>query len=340
MNLDMDKINLRAPICITWQITGKCNLSCIHCLSETTTGEKQELNINEVKHFIDDLANMKVFYINVGGGEPLIHPNFFEIVDYAREKGIFIQFSTNGTLINTETATEIANRELRVQVSIDGWSAAVNDSIRGKGSFRKAVKALKLLRGLDVAVSINCVVTRENLPGLDNLYQLATAYGAKLRLSRLRPSGRAHDKWRDLVPGRRQYLSLYNWLKKHPEVTTGDSFFFLSPFGESLPGLSFCGAGKLTCSVSSTGDVYPCAFTAHPSMAAGNVKEKPLSQLWQDKVLLKKVQESKPKLCTSCLSYHKCRGGCRGATYLVHGSWEMPDPECIRGEIDEECTVQ
>lgn len=339
MNWNIETTRLWAPICLTWQVTGNCNLRCIHCLADGNDTEQAELNMDEIRDFLDDLADMKVFYINVGGGEPLLHPHFFEIVDYAAAKGVYVQFSTNGTLVDDVIAAEAAKRGLRVQVSLDGWQPAVNDPIRGVGTFQKAVEAVRVLREKKVEVAVNCVVTGATVAGLDEMLRLATAYGAGLRLSRLRPSGRARDKWRELAPTGEQYLKLYHWLKKHPEVKTGDSFFFLSALGTTLPGLSYCGAGKLTCSVDPRGFVYPCPFTVHPTMVAGNIREKPLSQLWQEAKLFSQLQTAKPEACTGCASYRKCRGGCRGASYLVYGNWDRSDPECLRGEINEKVSI-
>ncbi|MHB9094305.1 MAG: mycofactocin radical SAM maturase [Eubacteriales bacterium] len=339
MSWNIEKTRLRAPICLTWQITGRCNLRCVHCLADSSDDCKEELDMNQIRNFLDDLAAMKVFYINIGGGEPLLHPHFFEIMDYAGHKGVYVQFSTNGTLINSFLAAEIAKRELRVQVSLDGWQPSVNNPIRGVGTFQKAVAAIRLLREKNVTVAINCVVTGASIAGLDAMLQLAVSYGAKLRLSRLRPAGRALNQWWELVPSREQYVRLYQWLMRHPEVNTGDSFFFLSSLGELLPGLSFCGAGKLTCSVDPQGFVYPCPFMMDPATVIGNVKTKPLSELWVEAELFSRMRTEEPRACVGCHSYSKCRGGCRGASYLVYGNWNMPDPECVRGEVNDKISI-
>lgn len=319
-------------MCLTWQITARCNLACAHCLAGRDGSGHDELHMDEIKDFLDDLAKMKVFYINAGGGEPLLHPRFFEITDYAAEKGIYVQFSTNGALIDIALAGEIAARGLRVQVSLDGWQPSVNDPIRGAGTFQKAVEALRCLKEKNATVAVNCVVTRESVAGLDKMLALAASYGAGLRLSRLRPAGRARERWRDMAPDQEQYRHLYRWLKKHPEVTTGDSFFFLSALGDPLPGLGFCGAGRLTCSVDPRGYVYPCPFTNDPSLIAGNVRETPLSRLWREADLFNRIRTDRPGACRDCSGYEKCLGGCRGASFLAYGSWDMPDPECVRGK--------
>ncbi|MDA8211697.1 MAG: mycofactocin radical SAM maturase [Clostridia bacterium] len=339
MNWNIENTRLWAPICLTWQLTGRCNLRCIHCLADSRDESLNELEMDEIRDFLDDLADMKVFYINVGGGEPLLHTYFFEIMDYAAAKGIYVQFSTNGTLIDSVVATGVAKRGLRVQVSLDGWQPAINDPVRGVGTFHKAVNAIRLLRERNVEVAVNCVVTGSTVAGLNEMLELATSYGAGLRLSRLRPSGRAQDKWQELAPSREQYLKLYHWLKKHPEVKTGDSFFFLSSLGAPLPGLSYCGAGRLTCSVDPQGFVFPCPFTIHSTMVAGNIREKPLSELWQEAKLFTRLRTAKPEACTACPTYQNCRGGCRGASFLAYGNWNRADPECVRGENNGKVSV-
>ena len=81
------------------------------------------------------------------------------------------------------------------------------------------------------------VVTRQNAGQLDEFKALADRYGAQLRLTRLRPSGRGADVWDELHPTAGQQRELYDWLCAHGEqVLTGDSFFHLAAYGEALPG--------------------------------------------------------------------------------------------------------
>ena len=74
---------LNAPICLTWELTYACNLACRHCLSSSGRRDPHELTTDEAKAVIDELEAMQVFYVNIGGGEPTIRSDFWEIVDYA-----------------------------------------------------------------------------------------------------------------------------------------------------------------------------------------------------------------------------------------------------------------
>ena len=86
---------------------------------------------------IDELQAMQVFYVNIGGGEPTVRRDFWEILDYATAHDVGVKFSTNGSRITEQAAARVAaNDYVDVQISLDGASAAVNDAIRGPGSFR------------------------------------------------------------------------------------------------------------------------------------------------------------------------------------------------------------
>src|SRR5262249_61047966 len=113
-------------------MTYACNLRCVHCLSSSGKRAPDELSTAEAKALLDEWAEMRVFYINVGGGEPMTRPDFFELVEHAIERRIGGKFSTNGTLVDTAAARWIATTDyLDVQIPGDGASAAANDPNRG-----------------------------------------------------------------------------------------------------------------------------------------------------------------------------------------------------------------
>ena len=225
---------------------------------------------------IDELERMQVFYVNIGGGEPTVRPDFWELVDYATAHHVGVKFSTNGVRITPEVAAKLAASDyVDVQISLDGATAEVNDAVRGPGSFAMAVRALENLAAAGFRdAKISVVVTRHNVDQLDDFKALADQYGATLRITRLRPSGRGADVWDELHPTAAQQVQLYDWLVAHGErVLTGDSFFHLSGLGEpgALAGLNLCGAGRVVCLIDPVGDVYACPFAIHDKFLAGNI---------------------------------------------------------------------
>jgi len=138
---------------------------------------------------------------------------------------------------------------VNVQVSLDGATPEVNDSIRGKGTYRKIISGIELLSGRNIPLSINTVVTSLNFQQLSRLKELALSYGARLRVSRFRPSGRAQESWETLKLDSSQLQELSTWLGNDPSILTGDSFFSISQDGRRQLGLDICGACKMTCCI-------------------------------------------------------------------------------------------
>ncbi|MEI8050023.1 MAG: mycofactocin radical SAM maturase [Actinomycetes bacterium] len=332
---DRFKLGLQAPICLTWELTYACNLACIHCLSSSGRRDPDELTTAEAMGLIDEMAALQIFYVNIGGGEPMVRGDFFEIVDHAVDKGVGVKFSTNGTRMTKERAVRLAaTGYVDVQISIDGTDAATNDAIRGEGSFAAATKAMDNLAEAGFGeFKISVVMTRENTPQIDQFAEIADRYGAQLRLTRMRPSGRGADTWDQLHPTAQQQRDLYRWLLDHPKVLTGDSFFHLSALGESLDGLNLCGAGRVVCLIDPVGDVYACPFVIHDDFKAGNVRhEGGFTTVWRDSDLFTSLREpSSAGACASCGSYDACQGGCMAAKFFTGIALDGPDPECVFG---------
>ncbi|NIY69452.1 mycofactocin radical SAM maturase [Streptomyces malaysiensis] len=327
---------LDAPICLTWELTYACNLACVHCLSNSGRRDPSELTTDECKAVIDELERMQVFYVNIGGGEPTVRSDFFELVDYATTHRVGVKFSTNGVKITPTVANRLASSDyVDVQVSLDGATAEVNDAVRGAGSYATALRALENLATADFrGAKISVVATRHNVPQLDTFKALADRYGAQLRLTRLRPSGRGADVWHELHPTAEQQRELYHWLVDHGEdVLTGDSFFHLSAYGEPLPGLNLCGAGRVVCLIDPVGDVYACPFAIHDTFLAGNVRDDGgFTRVWRESPLFLDLRRPQTGgACARCSAYDACQGGCMAAKFFTGLPLDGPDPECVKG---------
>ena len=330
------KRGLDAPICLTWELTYACNLQCVHCLSSSGQRDERELSTEEAKKILDDLRDLQVFYINIGGGEPMVRRDFFELLEYSVANGIGVKFSTNGAFIDEEKARRLAAMDyLDIQISLDGVDALTNDAIRGEGSYDMAIRAMENLKAANFGqFKISVVVTRHNVSQLDQFKALADHYGAQLRITRLRPAGRGADTWHELHPTNAQQREIYNWLLKHGEnVLTGDSFFHLNALGESLPGLNMCGAGRVVCLIDPIGDVYACPFVIHDEFKAGNVRDEGgFAKVWKQSDLFLSLREPQSAgACASCGAFDACQGGCMAAKFFTGLPLDAPDPECVFG---------
>ena len=340
------ELGLDAPICLTWELTYACNLACAHCLSSSGKRDPRELSTQQCEAVIDELQRMQVFYVNIGGGEPTIRPDFWHLLQYAVDHQVGVKFSTNGVRLTPEKAALLASPALGgyvdVQISLDGATAEVNDYVRGPGSYDTALTALANLQDAgfgDAKISVVC--TRQNIDQLDEFKALADRFGATLRLTRLRPSGRGADVWEELHPLPAQQRVLYDWLMAHGEgVLTGDSFFHLAAFGEPLPGLNLCGAGRVVCLIDPIGDVYACPFAIHEEFLAGNLlDEGGFTRVWQHSELFTELRSPQTGgACAKCTFYDTCRGGCMAAKFFTGLPLDGPDPECVQGYGEQALT--
>ena len=321
---------LSAPVNLTWEITHKCNLKCIHCLSASSAASPGELSFEECKSVVDQLSALKVFEINFGGGEPLLQDYFLPLLRYIHEKGIVTCISTNGTALTDEAvACFNGNPLVNVQVSLDGATPEVNDSIRGRGTFERIIRGIEQLAGENIPLSINTVVTSLNFSQLSRLKELAISYGARLRVSRFRPSGRARESWAALKLNSSQLQELSQWLGNDPSILTGDSFFSISQDGRRQLGLDMCGACKMTCCIDPCGFVYPCAFLQAKEFCGGNLREKSFKDIWDNSTAFNYFRHLEPESCRICPRFEKCRGGCPAVAYFVSKDLNNADPECL-----------
>ena len=337
--VDRFKLGLAAPICITWELTYACNLACVHCLSSSGRRDPKELSFDECVGVVDELAAMKVFYVNIGGGEPMIRSDFMDLIDVCVDRKVGVKFSTNGSRINASNAVRLSNTDyLDIQISLDGADAKTNDPIRGAGTFDTAIAAMDHLAAAGFeGFKISVVATRASMHQLDDFYALANRYKAQLRLTRLRPSGRAVDVWDQLHPTQADQRTLYHWLLDHRDVLTGDSFFHLNALGDTpLDGLNLCGAGRVVCLIDPVGDVYACPFVIHDEFLAGNVRNPGgFESVWTNSELFVGLREPESAgACTSCGSYDACQGGCMAAKLFTGLPLDGPDPECVLGNAE------
>jgi mycofactocin biosynthetic radical S-adenosylmethionine protein MftC len=323
---------LRAPVNVTWEITAKCNLQCRHCLSaDMRETIADELDFEQCRAFIDELCRMEVFQINFGGGEPFLRKDFPDILDYAHSKGITTCVSTNGTMLDENLVKRLGRMKLlRIQVSLDGATAAANDAIRGSGTYKKILEGIDLLCKQGFShLSINTVVTRANFCEIERLCEIAGHFGVKTRLSRFRPSGDAKRVWQEFHLDNSQLAWLSEFLSARHDVLTGDSFFSITKEDRRELGISICGAARMTCSVLPDGSVYPCAFLRDEQFRGGNIAGESLDKIWHHSAAFNAVREIRVEACEDCARFSLCHGGCPAVAYFFSKSLNHPDPECI-----------
>ena len=170
---------------------------------------------------LDELRDLQVFYINIGGGEPMIRRDFFELVEYSIGNGIGVKFSTNGAFIDADKAARLAAIDyLDIQISLDGTDAPPTTPCAATARTPwPAGRWTTSPRPGFGPFKISIVVTRHNVDQLDGFKALADSYGAQLRVTRLRPVGPRRRHVARPAPDQRPAAQIYR-LAAAPTATT------------------------------------------------------------------------------------------------------------------------
>jgi len=152
---------------LEFQITDRCNLRCRHCY--IGDGFHQDLSLENIVKVLKEFEEIQGLRLLLSGGEPLLHPHFWEINEILREYPFRSILLSNGTLITKETTKKLRVHE--VQVSLDGMKEG-HESIRGEGTFEKALQAIENLQEANIRVSIATMIHLKNLKEFDKLASL------------------------------------------------------------------------------------------------------------------------------------------------------------------------
>jgi radical SAM protein with 4Fe4S-binding SPASM domain len=340
-----DQHYLSAPVGLIWEITRGCNLKCKHCFSDSGRTDAKELMTEEIKAAIDLFADQKVFYINLTGGEPLLRSDLFEILHYASSKKISIDLSTNGYLVTAKTVALLQETNVfQVQLSIDGIGD-MHDRFRGvKGSFQRALDAIKLLKQANFGVIISTTVNKTNIAQISRLIDLSLDVGASVfKTTLFIPTGRGKSSQHELSLDSDDVRRLALLMAAKEEEVSGqlvlkkDGFYPWLLEENHLPDPAWlraqnvgCAAGTSSLFITADGNVVPCPFLRH--LVIGNLRRDDFSKLWDSDALnvfrTLKPGDLKGK-CSQCEYLGKqCYGGCRAAALAYSGDLYGEDPLC------------
>jgi radical SAM protein with 4Fe4S-binding SPASM domain len=335
---------LSAPTTVHLSLTEACNLDCPACY--VVKSEEPPLNTSQVEQLINELAEMKVFQLAIGGGEPFLRKDLGHLVRYARQQGLVPNVTTNGTLLTQERLAEIRGFVGQIQLSLNGYDAESHEAHRTPGSFEKTLSAMKLLREMDMTFGVNILVTRGS--DFSRTARLAIEQGAR-QVNALRPKPAANDsQWfhrysplpGELIKLRRELDRL---TLEYPEVrfTVDAALVFLMGdlTSDELQAHAIygCDAGVRSIAVRANGQVYPCSQFSEREFCAGNVTEAGLGSIWHEAAVLWRFREMTPKLkgrCSVCSVRDYCKG-CRRIAHFVTSDFYAEDPGCLQAASEQ-----
>ena len=285
---------------ILLNITNKCNLACRHCYLGGSGNSHIESPVFEkaVLQF-EEMGGLKLM---ISGGEPLLHPGFWELMDILPSYGLRVVLLSNGTLISERTAKKLSNFVHEVQISIDGINS--HDILRGKGSFDKAMTGIKNLKNHDIPVSIATMVHRYNTGEFEEMQKLFSEIGT--------------ISWSVDVPCTTG--SLLENMELTLDMKEAARFLEYGFGGGSHESTGNHTCGSHLCAVSPEGVVSKCGFFESETTGDVNDLRAAWAKLCEDFLwTLDKLE------CHDCRMINDCRGGCRFRAKQFKGIL-APDP--------------
>ena len=274
---------------ISWNTTNQCNMFCKHCYREAGEKNNQELNTEEGKELIDEIAKAGFKIMIFSGGEPLMRKDIFELVEYATSKGLRPVFGTNGTLLTREVARKLKEvGTMGMGISLDSLDSEKHDAFRGyKDGFKQAVEGMENCVKEGLPFQIHTTVMDWNSSELEAITDFAVEKGAVAHhIFFLVPTGRAVDIEEETLRAQEYEDIITRILKKQQEVpielkpTCAPQFIRIAKqLDIDIRFKRGCLAGLSYCIINPIGEVQPCAYLNIP---LGNVKETSFSEIWKN----------------------------------------------------------
>jgi AdoMet-dependent heme synthase len=340
------------PKWIAWEITRRCNLSCVHCRSssELVAKDHPDFSFEQATFILDDIASYSNPVVVLSGGEPLLREDVFDIARYGTDKGLRMCLATNGTLVTEETCSSIKKAEIKmVSLSIDGATAETHDDFRNQeGAFAGAMEAIRLFNKNNIPFLVNSSFTLRNRHEIPEIYKLVKGLGASAwYMFMIVPTGRGEDIMEELIP-EDIYDEILEW---HYQVEKQEDELLMRPtcaphyyrtvrqkakeegnkfqrrnLKFSTGGSKGCLAGQLICLIDVAGEVLPCSYFPK---SAGNIFKLGLKEIWENSDLFLSLRDFKSykDSCGKCEYLQVC-GGCRARAYAVSGDYLAQEPYC------------
>jgi len=340
MNLSLDDLfekayKKRQLLYAFLEITYNCNFACKFCYNPIyrrglERGRDVEvktknfpLTLSEYSSLFEKLKKGGVLFLTLTGGEPLMHPHFFDILKEAKKRAFSIRVFTNGALIDEDCAKKLKeNGVLRVGITLYGWDKQSYEESCGRGEdFEKVINAVNFLKKEGIFVYLKCVLTKITEKKMDEIVEIADKLGVILR-------------WDPVVSptveGFDYPLKFMASEKAFERLITEEKFKFSSSPFERAEGDSICTVGRISITIDPFGNIKPCPQWQEE---IGNVRENDILEIWNNSEKLKeiiKISEEIPEELKKVTKAHKYCFHCAARSKLLFGDPKRPDPQEIK----------
>ena len=322
-----------APLITHVELTQACNLRCTHCFVPVMAKRSpKELSLESLDALFEDLNTLGAPSIVLAGGEPMIRPDFMEILDAVHRHQLDARLCTNGTLVTDANARDLVATQIRCfSVSLDGPDAKTHEQLRGDGRFAHAIRGIERLLAAEADnVHLRVTLTPHNIDHLDAFAPLAKSLGVhKVVFKPFRQSGEAggaddHHIDRAVVVEKTR-AAKERWPQDAPPAEFYDGMPTKAPDWTGLIPAFGCVGGTTSATITFDGHVTGCGPTKSPE--DWTLHDRRFADAWRDAPTLRtwRVLEGNDD-CGSCGRFKECGGGCRVRALGRGGSMNDRDP--------------
>ena len=338
MNVMTNAYQYQLKSCV-WEITLACCFSCKYCGSQAGAARENELTTSECLSVAKQLVDIGCKRVSMIGGEVFMRPDWPELVKTLTDGGVKVSIITNGYLFSDRLISRL--KELRVEsvaISVDGIEP-VHDAFRQEGSFARAMRAIDVLTGNGIPVSVISTLHSKNVSCLEGLYEvLRDKRIFAWQLQACSPMGNAADT--EFATGI-DFGEVIRFVETHAgtvpfAVGIADNIGYYTASEGILRGdlsgktcFLGCRAGLTGIGIDSVGNVRGCESMYDDAFIEGNLREMSLSEIWNAPNAFSYNRNFHPTQlqgkCRGCEYGAICAGGCRSYNRFSHGKlYESP----------------
>ncbi|MEY8353902.1 radical SAM protein [Lachnospiraceae bacterium 54-53] len=337
-DISLSKDRYETPVEMVLVLTNRCNFRCIYCYNSSGTGKTEsELSLPQWLELIDQAADMGIVKCTLTGGEPMLHPHFFEILQALHRHGILAYICTNGSRISAQAVKQfVLLKQPFVQISMDSPHEFVHDRLTVTKNTLPTVKSgIRSLVREGIRVHVKAVILPETMEDSEALIEECYRIGvSQLIIDRydLCLAGRGDNRF-FLTEEQEQTVSEVVEKKKRQIGNAMNISTVFPPRGwKSSEDIVMCGAFYRSFTVLPDGDYPLCEKVAGiPALTVGNFKEMHLKEMWSSPRIREIMQPKRSQvspICHSCEHLKVCGTGCFAAKQFVTGELYAPDPNC------------
>ncbi len=321
--------------CAVWEFTLKCNLRCSHCGSSAGISRHNELKTKECFGLCEDLAELGCEDVSLMGGEPFLRNDWFSVAQCIKDLGMNLNFVSNGTILDRYINKVCQLKPKVVGISIDGIKET-HDSIRGKGTFEKAINSIDLLRDRGIQTTVITTVSKLNFKDLPKLKDLFLKKNVNWQIQIAMPFGNFQ---KELMLSKEDFYATALFIAKQRINNPFEDLPVIGAhcygyYSKILPGCKWdgCSAGRTAIGITSDGGIVGCLSMGNNRFIEGNIREKSLKEIWENLNNFsynRKFDASKlgPN-CENCKYGTKCQGGCNANSFTITGKFHN-NPYCF-----------